>query len=148
MTVPSKPRRSRKTALPTSVVCGRVVGLDCEGQLTVDFPGNQLGPLTARSVVVPEPEFVGRQAIVAFDGGDQSRPIVLGIVRDPAIDRTIKVTVDGERVTLCADREFVLCCGEASVTLTRAGKIILRGAYVLSRSSGVNAVKGASVQIN
>ena len=31
---------------------------------------------------------------------------------------------------------------------TKAGKVILGGAYVLSRSSGVNRIKGGSVQIN
>src|SRR5262245_27299472 len=53
-----------------------------------------------------------------------------------------------ERLELVADREIVLRCGEASITLTRAGKIILRGTYVLSRSSGVNKIKGGSIQIN
>ena len=53
-----------------------------------------------------------------------------------------------ERLELTAEREIVLRCGEASLTLTRAGKIILRGTYVLSRSSGVNKIKGGSVQIN
>jgi hypothetical protein len=53
-----------------------------------------------------------------------------------------------ERLELTASREIVLRCGDASITLTRAGKIILRGAYLLSRSSGVNKIKGGSVQIN
>ena len=30
----------------------------------------------------------------------------------------------------------------------RAGKVLIRGAYLLSRSSGVNRIKGGSVQIN
>jgi hypothetical protein len=47
-----------------------------------------------------------------------------------------------------AAEELVLRCGDASITLTRAGKIILRGTYLLSRSSGVNRIKGGSVQIN
>ena len=51
-------------------------------------------------------------------------------------------------LVLSAEQEIVLHCGDASVTLTKAGKIILRGAYLLSRSSGVNRIKGASVQIN
>jgi hypothetical protein len=34
------------------------------------------------------------------------------------------------------------------LTLTHAGKVLIRGAYVLSRSSGVNRIKGGSVQIN
>ena len=42
----------------------------------------------------------------------------------------------------------MLRCGQASLTLTRAGKILLSGTYVLSHSSGVNRVKGGSVQIN
>ena len=41
-----------------------------------------------------------------------------------------------------------LRCGKASITLTRAGKVLIRGAYLLSRSSGVNRIKGGSVQIN
>jgi hypothetical protein len=62
--------------------------------------------------------------------------------------QAVQTTLDGESLTLTADREIVLCCGKASITLTRAGKIIIRGAYLLNRSSGVNKIKGASVQIN
>jgi hypothetical protein len=54
----------------------------------------------------------------------------------------------GREVVLTAENEIVLRCGEASITLTRAGKILLRGSYLLSRSSGVNRIKGGSVQIN
>jgi hypothetical protein len=61
---------------------------------------------------------------------------------------SMKIEVDGERIVFRADRELVLRCGEASITLTRAGKVIIRGTYLLSRSSGVNRIKGGSVQIN
>jgi hypothetical protein len=64
-----------------------------------------------------------------------------------AASETESATVP-ERLELTASREIVLRCGDASITLTRAGKIILRGAYLLSRSSGVNKIKGGSVQIN
>ena len=49
---------------------------------------------------------------------------------------------------LSADKEIVLKCGKASITLTRAGKILIRGAYLLSRSSGPNRIKGGSIQLN
>jgi hypothetical protein len=62
---------------------------------------------------------------------------------EQAADATIP-----ERLELMAEKEIVLRVGDASITLTRAGKIILRGTYVLSRSSGVNRIKGGSVQIN
>ena len=50
--------------------------------------------------------------------------------------------------TSFSDREIVLRCGEASITLTRAGKVLIRGTYILTRSSGANRVKGAAVEIN
>jgi hypothetical protein len=56
--------------------------------------------------------------------------------------------IDGKRVTFDAREEIVLRCGKASITLTKAGKVLIRGAYLLNRSSGVNRIKGGSVQIN
>ncbi|MGV8750478.1 DUF6484 domain-containing protein, partial [Pseudomonas aeruginosa] len=56
--------------------------------------------------------------------------------------------LDGERLEFSAEREIVLRCGKASITLTRAGKVIIHGAYLSSRSTGVNRIKGGSVQIN
>jgi hypothetical protein len=58
------------------------------------------------------------------------------------------VHVDGKRVVLEGQDEVVLRCGEASITLTRNGKIAIRGKYLLSRSSGVNRILGGSVQVN
>jgi hypothetical protein len=55
---------------------------------------------------------------------------------------------DGERLVFSAEKEIVLRCGNASITLTRAGKVLIRGAYLLARSSGVNRIQGGSVQIN
>ena len=95
-----------------------------------------------------------RRAVVAV-GSD--RPIVIGVLRDPLREfleddesgaETREVEIDGQKITLSAEREVVLRCGEASITLRRDGKILIRGSHLLSRSSGPNRVKGASVQIN
>jgi hypothetical protein len=59
-----------------------------------------------------------------------------------------EVSVDGKAVQFNAEEQIVLKCGKASITLTRAGKVIIRGAYLLNRSSGVNRIKGGSVHIN
>ena len=67
---------------------------------------------------------------------------------DVAQTEPLTVRVDGDEVHVEGKREVVLSCGKASITLTRAGKIILHGTYVVSRSSGVNRIKGGSVQIN
>ncbi len=58
------------------------------------------------------------------------------------------IDADGERVLVTAEREIVLRCGEASLTLTRAGKVLIKGKYIVSRSSGYNKIKGAAVDIN
>lgn len=56
--------------------------------------------------------------------------------------------IDGNRVVLEGKEEIVLKCGDASITLTKAGKILIRGKYLLNRSSGVNRIMGGSVQVN
>jgi hypothetical protein len=59
-----------------------------------------------------------------------------------------RIDVDGEQLIFSADKEIVLKCGKVSITLTRAGKIILGGTYLSGCSSGVNRIKGGSVQID
>lgn len=56
--------------------------------------------------------------------------------------------VDGERVVIEGKEEIVLKCGEASITLSKNGKISIRGKYLLNRSTGVNRIMGGSVQVN
>ncbi len=53
-----------------------------------------------------------------------------------------------DELLLTANQKITIRCGESSITLTAAGKIILRGKYIVSRSSGVQRIKGGSVQIN
>jgi hypothetical protein len=68
----------------------------------------------------------------------------------PLADRVdqVEVDADGERMIVSAKEQVVLRCGKASITLTKAGKVLIQGSYVLSRSSGVNRIKGGSVQLN
>jgi hypothetical protein len=88
-----------------------------------------------------------------FENGRREQPLVIGKIvvpgraAEPAA-KLVTAKVDDEVLTLSARQRIVLQCGKASITLTRAGKIIVRGTYLSSRSSGVNKIKGASVQIN
>lgn len=63
-------------------------------------------------------------------------------------DEEDQVVVDGKRVTIQGAEEITLKCGKASITLTKSGKILIRGTYLSNRSSGVNRIMGGSVQIN
>ncbi len=66
---------------------------------------------------------------------------------DPAM-QVIEADVDGRRVRIIAKDEIVLECGQASVTLRRNGRIIIRGTYVETHSEGTNRIKGGQVRIN
>jgi hypothetical protein len=139
------------------------VGLTSLGEPLVDHACERDSghPLRARTTIALDPSQIGREVVLAFERGDPGSPIVLGILRPPGDQRAgssqtqpaasrsgVDVRSDGEQLVLSAEHEIVLRCGEASITLTRAGKVLLRGTYLLSRSSGVNRIKGGSVQIN
>lgn len=60
----------------------------------------------------------------------------------------IEADIDGKRVRVVAQDEIVLECGQASITLRRNGRIIIRGTYVETHSEGTNRIKGGQVRIN
>jgi len=60
----------------------------------------------------------------------------------------VEADVDGRRVRIVAQDEIVLECGQASITLRRNGRIIVRGTYVETHSDGTNRIKGGQVRIN
>ena len=145
------PNKLAAAATP-AVIIGTLVGFTEARAPLVDFPGNQSGAaLSARSMIALSQLDAGCEIALAFEQGNPAKPMVMGRLQldggESAAD-PVNVTLDGEQVTLSARNEIVLRCGKASITLTRAGKIIIRGAYLLSRSSGVNRIKGGSVQIN
>jgi hypothetical protein len=115
-------------------------------------PGTAAVP--AASVVDLHEAHVGRQVALMFEQGDPARPVVMGVLRGepgwPLDERPgqVEVVADGERLIVSAREQLVLECGKASITLTRAGKIIIHGTYVSSRSSGLMRIKGGSIQLN
>ena len=129
------------------IVIGKLGEFEASGSPTIDYPGNTSGPLAARSTVSLAPADRGREVALMFEAGDPRKPIVLGLIHHP-VPAPMEATVDQERLVLSAEQEIQLRCGKSSITLTKAGKIILRGEYLLSRSTGVNRIKGGSVQIN
>jgi len=136
------------TGADGGVAIGSVAGFDTAGRPLVMLPdGAPENGVPARSTIHLGPDHVGREVVLAFEGGNTERPIIMGLLVG-AEPRELEAKVDGETLVLSAKREIVLRCGKASITLTRAGKILLRGAYLSARSSGVHRIKGASVQIN
>lgn len=133
------------------VVIGILLDVPEASSPVVAFPGcpSETG-IAATTTTVLAREDIGTQVALMFVGGDPSRPLVIGrIQRLPEARQAPAVAhIDGERLEFSAEREIVLRCGKASITLTREGKVLIKGAYLSSRSSGVNRIKGGSVQIN
>ena len=155
------------------IIIGSLVGIDENGQALVDFAQNPVStPLKAMSTTAVTQQQVSRQVALLFNQGDLSQPIIMGLIHSPlqamlenfgqestngnetekvelAGDLNIDdVKVEGNKVTFEAQEEMVFKCGESSITLTKAGKIMIRGKYLLNRSSGVNRIMGGSVQVN
>ena len=150
----------------TGVRIGWIAGFDARRGLLVDFPGSH-GPVPARSVVPLDKAAAARAAadrqgaVLQFERGDPRLPVLMGLVqpavRTPLLDALLdappkgsklEAKVDGERVVIEGKEEIVLRCGQASITLRRDGKVVVRGTYLETRAKGTNRIKGGSVQIN
>jgi hypothetical protein len=137
-----------------AVVIGELVALTDDGMTPLvcfaDQPGT--AALRARTTVDLHAAHIGAKVVLLFEAGDLQRPIVTGVLRSAPRDATAKgplvIDVDSERLVVDAKEQLVLRCGKARITLTSAGKVLIEGAYVSSRSTGVNRIKGGSVQLN
>ena len=152
----------KRDASDSGLIVGTLVALDSSMVPLVDHPGNTTGSLLpAKSLVNLGQDEIGREVALMFEGEYPARPVVMGLIQPAAFPPSgvesaipqletppIVVESDGKRLVLAAEKEIVLRCGEASITLTRAGKVLIRGTYVVSRSTGANCVRGATIQLN
>ena len=166
---PAREAAAPAEAGPGGVVLGWIAAGSAPGRLLVDFPGNTDGALPATALVALDARAIAeavrdrRPAALGFERGDARSPILLGLVVEPpslltemlttppaaaAAGRPAEARLDGKRVVLEGKEEVVLRCGNASITLRRDGKLIIRGAYVETRATGVNRIKGGAVKIN
>lgn len=139
------------------VVIGVLVGLNENQVPMVVFPENpHKNAVPARGTVELTQDDIGKEIALLFEQGDPDRPLVIGLIHkpdkllnSPTPEQTpLEVDLDDNHLVLNAKQSITLKCGKASVTLTKAGKVLVRGTYLLNRSSGVNRIKGGSVQIN
>jgi hypothetical protein len=142
------------------IVIGMLSELGEDGRIMVYYPGIPGGePLTAISTEDLANQNQGTEVALGFVNGNPAMPIILGLIHkageqqqtatnEVTEEQDVDVRLDGEKLTLSAEKEIVLKCGKSSITLTRAGKIIVKGSYLSNHSTGVNRIKGGSVQIN
>ncbi len=145
-------------------VVGTIAGSNSNGEILVKIddldaiPARLLAGLNRAELMTEA--YQGCEALLIFEKGDPACPIIIGLLENPlqtilaaefAEDderKPAEIRVDGKRITFEAEDEVLLKCGKGSIHLRKDGKIIIKGTHILSRSSGPNRVKGASVAIN
>jgi len=160
---------------PGEIVIGSLVEINNLGEPCVNFDGIS-GSLKAISTISITNEHIGKQVALLFANGNLEHPVIMGLIHNPLHDllenfeqtqnttdessrdniettpvgklKVDDVLIDGKKVIFKAQEEIVFRCGESSITLTKAGKILIRGKYLLNRSTGVNRIMGGSVQVN
>jgi hypothetical protein len=149
---------------------GSIVEITPEGQAMVDFPGNIYGLQQARSTLTFEDtnaiQSLPASVLLVFENDDPALPIISGVIKETIFQSHTEqeaqfqtnttsvgkmpnhVLIDGKKLTFDAKEEIILQCGKSSINLKQNGKVIIKGANLISRSSGANKIKGGSVNIN
>lgn len=154
--------QQERAAVPTACI-GKLLGLSLPNEVLVELPGAE-APALARLGMDCDAERLQsaidlqQPAVLTFEEGDPNRPILLGLIapvreaRQPIPAREnafiVEADADGRRVKLQAQEEIVLQCGDASISLKRNGRVLIRGAYVETNATTTNRIKGGNVRIN
>lgn len=149
--------------MPEGTRLVRIARISDEGQVWVTLlSGNQ--PILTRLTSTFRAQarrlkgaLVGQTAVALFDRSSSEHPVLLDLVVEDGEESVgarliaqepVEARVDGRGVVIEGYERIELRCGKASITLTSAGKVLIQGAYVSTRSSGVNRIRGAAVKIN
>jgi hypothetical protein len=130
-----------RAALGALLRIARVTGADGPSRPRIRFE-DESEPVAAQALWLGETidwsEHAGARVLAGVVEGGAA--VVLGLL-DPPPARRRKRRVE-------SDEELVLECGKARIALRGDGRIEILGGYLLSRSTGPNKIKGASVDIN
>lgn len=137
----------REQAETKSVISATLLSFNTDGGIRVLLPGDQ-AEVPAVSAIKLSDKDVGSRVMLAFGLHASDLPVITGRCETAPGSTAVRTKVNGDRIVIQADREIELRCGDASILLTRAGKILIRGNFVLSHSRGMQRIRGASVHIN
>ena len=133
------------------VIRATIVGAAADGRPLVVWPGAP-APAVADAVwMAASPRWsdcAGLGAVVGFEDGDPSRPVLLGLLGAPPGHIDAEGGDAMQAVHIEGRDALVLQCGEAKIVLRADGSVTIRGAKVVTRARGVNKIRGGSVQIN
>lgn len=136
-------------SLVDGVIIGMLLGFQNDMPLVVYAGNPQDHAVEARSLARLSVDDVGASVALLFEGGDRSRPLVIGRVLEPAeVRHTPAVVHDGAFVRLTAAERIELRVGKASIIMEKDGHVTIRGTYLVSHASAANRIRGGSVNLN
>lgn len=150
-------QHTQNLAMP---VIATIVKSDFPGKIMIQHNNHELKPAKLVSTVdrytLSQEKSIGRQVLVVFENGDPDLPIITGVMENVLEDiieiempeEPVKATIDNKKQLFEAKEQITLKCGQASITLNKHGKIVIKGAEVISRASGTNKIKGSNIQLN
>jgi len=154
---PDLPKQNVSSPL-TQFVIGQLKQSQKNGELLVECNGCEPKPARLlasmnRSELQKKAGY-GQEVLVVFAHDNPDEPVIVGVMGN-ILEETVYMEdghsdalADRERVVIRAEKEVVLACGDSSITLTRDGRIVVRGREILSRASGSNKIKGSHIEFN
>jgi len=141
---------------------GHLDGIDPDGRLLFRSEGARESVPVTIGVELPDGALVKaartqrRVAVLASDApGSGASPVLVALLRErvdadarDALPGDLEVRMDGETLRLSAEKSLELRCGKARLTLRRDGRIVVRGAHIVSASTGPHRIKGATIALN
>lgn len=127
------------------IIEGRIMEIAEDGKILVksDSGGFRIACDFLRTSAGPLPRLhLGTPVLIVARGG---KGYVMGII-EPYLPLEGQETPD--ELYLTAEANIELSCGESLLSMTREGKIILRGKTITTRAAEQNKIRGASVRIN
>lgn len=164
MSVVKQLHNPKNNPVVTSPIIGVLEGITEENVPLVSFKGSR-GHLKAKSALnqgdCEDINSFPVNVLIVFDENDASKPVVSALIRDTLYpigekspsreqrtQKNFEANIDGKTVSLTARDEIKLACGKSSILLRKDGKVIIKGANLVSRSSASNKIKGGNVSIN
>lgn len=147
----------------SEVEIGYLVRVDADGAPFLRLMHDKNNEVKAHSILQLDGEIKNQvkmplPVLVAFD--NNKMPIILNVLFDKIfsevsskskiVEMEIKNNSHSDRkiLNLEALDEINIRCGKSEIILRKNGKVIIKGAEVISRASNSNKIKGANVLIN
>jgi hypothetical protein len=127
----------------STVLWGRVAAVkEAEGILVTGRDGTLCVCDVLRTTSAALPLICEGDAVLYVFDDERARGCVLGVIAAYIPEP------EPDRIRIAAREAIELRCGDSSLTMTKTGRVTIKGEQVLSRATGVNKIKGAAVKIN